>query len=327
MNLISLKDSPEQKPVFCSFPGSMKTEHVQFVLSLQFPLESEAFVFEEKGKIIGRVLLQASTISKENGHFGLFYLHPDHKELFPQIWNDCCSWFKKRAISKVSGPYIYTTFFPYRFRYDQNEKTFPWEPTPFHDQLSMFMTNGFSINQMYFSNFLEDYGIFETKGTKELEEATKLGFVHKTISSETLKKDIKAIYELSMKGFTENFLFAPIPFELFENLYLSSFKEVDLRLSCMQYDPQGKAIGFNFTFFDGEQIVIKTVCVDPAHRGKGLLNAGIRFSMLQAFKLYPHIKKVATALIHEDNAASKHVANQTQNRMRHEYVLLEKEIQ
>ena len=326
MNLISLKEQVSRTSDFCSFPGSMKPEHVQFVLSLRFPLDSEAFVFEHNGKIIGRVLLQASTLSKEDGHFGLFYLLPEYKDLFPQLWNECEKWFKQRGMKKVTGPYIFTTFFPYRFRYDQDQKTYPWEPTAFHDQLSIFLENGFGINQIYFSNFLQDYGVFETKGTKELEEATKLGFSHRTISLDTLKADIKDIYQLSMKGFTDNFLFAPIPFELFENLYLSSFKDVDLRLSCMQYDPLGKAIGFNFTFFDGEQIVIKTVCVDPDYRGKGLLNAGIRYSMLQAFKHYPNIKRVATALIHEDNGPSKHVANQTQNRMRHEYVLLEKGI-
>ena len=184
----------------------------------------------------------------------------------------------------------------------------------------------FRVHQTYFTNFIDGYGSFATKGTRELAESLKLGFKMREITQETIEADVKIIYDLSMQGFTDNYLFAPIPYELFKSIYVPSFQSVDLRLSCIQEDPQGKAVGFNFTFIMDGQIVIKSVCVVPEFRGKGLLNAGIRHSMVKAMELFPEVQKVAAALIHEDNGPSKHVANETQDRKRHEYVLMSKDL-
>jgi hypothetical protein len=224
------------------------------------------------------------------------------------------------------GPYIYSTFFPYRFRVDAHPERFSWEPNqPLHEP-EVFRQLGFQDHQTYFTNVIENYGVFATKGTKELTEAQVQGFTMREIDRNNLESEVKIIYDLSMQGFTENYLFFPIPFELFKSIYVPSFQALDVRTSCLQFDPSGRPVGFNFTFVAEEQIVIKSVCVLPEYRGKGLLNAGIRYTMLKCMEYYPDIKRVATALIHEDNGPSKHVANQTANRSRHDYVLLLKEL-
>lgn len=341
MRLISLNDYPQWKSVFCNLgnrvlsdadkPYAMKPEYVDKILDLKFPVPSEGFFLEDPtGEFFGRIFLQGSVLDPEIGHWGLFLLsnQPKHREGFIKIlWPEIEGWFKTFGIKKVIGPYLYTTYFPYRLRSDDLPERYSWEPNQPKIDLEVFKALNFDVHQTYFSNIIEGYGVFATKGTREYEEALKNGFKFREVRKDEVKEDIKILYELSMKAFTDNYLFAPIPFELFESIYVPSFQSLDLRLSCILEDPQGKPIGFNFTFIQDDQIVIKSVCVLDEYRGKGLLNATFRWSMLQAMKLYPNVQRVATALIHEDNIATKHVANQSQDRLRHEYVLLSKDLE
>lgn len=339
MKLVSLNDHPDWKEVFCNLSNRLlsdaektyflKPEYASKIMDIQFPVPSEAFFFEDPtGEFFARILLQGSVLDPNVGHWGLFCMSslPKHEDMFLKLWPQIEEWFKSRGMNKIVGPYLYTTFFPYRLRSDDLPERFGWEPNQPKIDFALFKKLNFKVEQTYFTNFLDSYGSFATKGTRELEESLKLGFKMREITKATIEADVKIIYDLSMAGFTDNYLFAPIPYELFKSIYIPSFQSVDLRLSCIQEDPQGKPVGFNFTFIMDGQIVIKSVCVAPEYRGKGLLNAGIRHSMLRAMELFPEVQKIATALIHEDNGPSKHVANQTQDRKRHEYVLMSKDL-
>lgn len=339
MRIVSLNDHPEWKDVYCNLGSrllsaeekafALRPEYIAKILDLNFSVPSEAFFFEDPtGEFFGRILLQGSVLDPELGHWGLFCLsgQEKHQQMLIQLWPQIEKWFQDYGIKKIVGPYLYTTFFPYRVRTDDLPQRYAWEPNQPKRDVDILLKLGFEVHQTYFTNFIDGYGIFETKGTKEYEEAVKQGFKFRQMTKETIEQDVRIIYDLSMQGFTDNYLFAPIPFELFKSIYVPSFQSVDLSTSCIQEDSNGKPIGFNFTFVLDDQIVIKSVCVLPEYRGKGLLNAGIRYTMLKAMSLYPQVKKVATALIHEDNGPSRHVANQTQDKKRHEYVLMSKDI-
>lgn len=339
MKLISLDDHPEWKTVFADLPNrllsaadkpyALKSEYVTKILDLKFPVPSEAFFFEDPtGEFFGRILLQGSTIDKTMGHFGLFCLsdQPKHQEMFLKLWPEIEAWFKYYGITKIVGPYLYTTFFPYRFRSDTNPERFAWEPNQPRSDLEIFKRANFTVHESYFTSIIENFGSFATKGTREYEECLKLGFKMRPITKDTIEADVKILYDISMSSYTGNYLFAPIPFELFKSIYVPSFQSVDLRCSCIQEDPQGKPIGYNFTFVMDNMIVIKTVGVIPEYRGKGVFNAGIRHGILKARELYPEVTTVVPALIHEENKAIKHVTTQTVDPKRHEYILMSKDI-
>lgn len=339
MKLIGLTGRPDLKEVFCTLtnkllsetdrPYALQPEYVSKILDLKFPVHSEAFFFEDPtGEFFGRILLQESVTDQEMGHWGLFCLSsaPKYQDMFLKLWPQIEDWFRSRGINKIIGPYLFTTFFPYRLRCDDLPECYEWEPNQPKVDLEILKKLNFGIDQTYFTNFIDGYGSFATKGNREYEESLKLGFKMREITQNTIDADVKIIYDLSMQGFTDNYLFSPIPYELFKSIYVPSFQSVDLRLSCIQEDSQGKAVGFNFTFIMDDQIVIKSVCVAPEYRGKGLLNAGIRYSMLKAVEHFPEVQKVATALIHQDKSPSKPVTNQTQERKRHEYVLMSKDL-
>lgn len=339
MKLISLDDHPEWKSVFGDLPNrllseadkpfALKSEYVSKILDLKFPVPSEGFFLEDPtGEFFGRILLQGSTIDQTMGHFGLFNLSPQvkHQEMFLKLWPEIEAWFKYYGITKIVGPYLYTTFFPYRFRSDANPGRYAWEPNQPLLDLELFKKLNFNVHETYFTSIFENYGVFATKGTKEYEDVTKRGFKLREITKDSIEEDVKIIYELSMQGFTENYLFAPIPFELFHSIYVPNFQNLDLRLCCIHEDPQGKPVGYNFTFVMDEQIIFKSSTMLPEVRGMGLFNAGVRYGMLKAMAHYPQVKKVTLALIHEENAATKHVSNQADQHIKHEYVLLSKDL-
>ena len=159
-----------------------------------------------------------------------------------------------------------------------------------------------------------------------MKSLNNLKITHKDISHIDIKNHLQRIYDLSMTGFAQAPLFRSISFDSFKKIYLSLLEKINLDLSCFQVSPQNEIIGFNFSFCDGEQIVVKTVCVDPEYRGLGLLNSGIRFALDQAKIKYPQIKKLCLALIHEENGASNHYAQHRSISHSHRYILISKDL-
>jgi hypothetical protein len=337
MKLISVLNDAELTAAFCKLPSELYQEkdqkfamneyHCRKLISIPFPYEKEAFLIQNESGYIGRILLHKSPDSSL-GHWSFLCL-PDN------LWSESDlmelnslldAWFVNRKITQVVGPYYFTTYFPYRMRVDEDSLSYPWEPKQPSYELKFMKKMGHEIHETYYTNFLDGFGDFGKKGKKELDQLLSEGYTFRSIDSGNLETEIKILYELSMKGFTDNYLFTPIPFELFKELYVPTFKAADLRMSCIQYSPEGKPCGFNFTFHEEDKAVIKSACVLPEFRGKGLFNAGICYGILKTWEIHPEVKDVITALVHDKNAASSHVADFSGKARRHEYALLKKDL-
>lgn len=335
MKFVSVLNDENLIKEFCELPNKIYREddkklamndlHCRKLITLRIPFVKEAFLIQDGGKNVGRFLLQASS-QKHLGHWSFLSLSPDLTDSqLKEIDLFMKGWFTTRQMTEVIGPYYFTTYFPYRMRVDQDKLSYPWEPKQPHHELEFAKKMGHSIHETYYTNLLKGFGHFETKGKKEYEALINAGYTFRAIRPDKLEEEIKILYELSMKGFVDNYLFEPIPLELFKEIYVPSFQSVDLRMSSIQYSPEGKPAGFNFTFPQGDKVVIKSACVMPDFRGKGLFNAGIYHAILKIKEFCPQVVDVITALVHEQNAASKHVANSPTAQDRHEYALLKKE--
>lgn len=335
MKFISVLNDEALTKEFCELPPKIYHEEdralashplqCQKLITLRIPFQKEAFLIQDNnGKYVGRILLQGSS-QKNLGHWSFLALSPDLNDSDLKAIDALMQeWFTKRAMTEVIGPYYFTTYFPYRMRVDQDKTSYSWEPKQPHYELDFVKKMGHDIHETYYTNLLKGFGHFETKGKKEYESLLEKGFTFRPIRQDKLEEEIKVLYDLSMAGFTDNYLFEPIPFELFKEIYVPSFKSVDLRMSNIHYSPEGKPAGFNFTFPQGDQVVIKSACVMPEFRGLGLFNAGIYHGVKMTRELLPQVKDAITALVHEKNAASKHVANSPTAQERHEYALLRK---
>lgn len=338
MKLVSVLGNPELTEIFCRLPQelysakdkkfAMNEQQCKKLISIPLPIEKEAFLIQDNdSKNIGRVLFHTSA-EKGLGHWSFLCLPeelwPESKLKELQVLMD--EWFKKRSVTTVVGPYFFTTYFPYRMRLDTDSDSYSWEPKQPHSELLAMKSMGHTIHETYQTNFLDGFGDFGKKGKKELDQLISEGFTFRPIDPSNLESEVKVLYDMSMRGFTDNYLFAPIPFELFKELYVPSFKNADLRMSCIIYSPEGKPAGFNFTFHEEDRAVIKSCVTMPEYRGKGLFNAVVCYGILKIWEIHPEVKHVVTALVHNKNAASAHVANMSGNEKCHEYALLIKEL-
>ena len=116
------------------------------------------------------------------------------------------------------------------------------------------------------------------EGTRShYEKAVSLGYTFRSFdNAHLLDREVPILYDISMESFRDNFLFEPIPFEMFRALYVPAANKVDMSLSHFVCDPNGKEVGFFFGFpsTQGEKsLVIKTIALLPETRGLGLSNA------------------------------------------------------
>lgn len=335
MKFISILNDENLIKEFCELPQKIYSEEhkslalnpllCQKLITIRIPFAKEAFLIQnDQGKNIGRILLQTSS-HKTLGHWSFLALSPDLTIAdLNAIDGIMKNWFASKQISEVMGPYYFTTYFSYRMRVDQDPVSYAWEPKQPHYEFEFIKKMGHNVQEVYYTNILKGFGHFETKGQKEYDRLIERGFTFQEIQFEKLDEQLKILYDMSMTAFTENFLFEPIPYELFKEIYVPSFKSVDLRFSNIQFASDGRPAGFNFTFPDGDKLVIKSVCVMPEFRGSGLFGAGIFSSVQKCKALLPNVKDVITALVHEQNAASKKMANSPTEQDRHEYALMKK---
>jgi ribosomal protein S18 acetylase RimI-like enzyme len=99
-----------------------------------------------------------------------------------------------------------------------------------------------------------------------------------------METEVPILYRISMQGFRDNYLFEPIPFEAFRQLYVPIAKKLDFSLSRFAIDPQGQEMGFFFCYMEGDSLVFKSVTIDPAYRGRGVSNALTHLSSTDALK-------------------------------------------
>ncbi|MDR1069282.1 MAG: GNAT family N-acetyltransferase [Gracilibacteraceae bacterium] len=83
------------------------------------------------------------------------------------------------------------------------------------------------------------------------------------------ENELARIYTLSTQGFTANFLYTDIAREDFLAMYRPLLKLIDPDLAVFA-ELDGQPAGFLFAFPAGERLILKTITVPPARRGRGI---------------------------------------------------------
>ena len=129
--------------------------------------------------------------------------------------------------------------------------------------------------------------------------------------------DLKTVYEISLHGFDENFLYNDIPFEEFCRLYQPFLHVVDKKLAIIA-EVENIPVGFMFAFPAGDRLILKTMAVLPEYRSNGI-----------GAKMYNHVllagqrkglKAAIAALIAEGNHSHKITSRYGSEKIR-EYTL------
>lgn len=266
---------------------------------------------------------------------GFFSGDPDaFSALSEQIEN----WGRGRGASRVIGPMIYNTWFPYRARLFDEEssrigvegfQSFVWEPSHKRGDEKLWEESGYAEIEKYSSRAYSDLQGYQERLQPALEKALSEGFTIHSFGQ--LMMDEKSrdgllddLYQLTMQSFGDAFLFQPIPREYFRQLYLAGFSDLkDLSASFLMRDRDGNPAAFSFAFPDSSYMVFKTLAVGTAYRGKRLSNAVMAASA--DVGLSQGLDKMIHALMRRGNL-SEHFGGNSELLFEHCYGLFAKSI-
>jgi GNAT superfamily N-acetyltransferase len=205
------------------------------------------------------------------GHVGFFESTEDY-DAAAGVLDAAVSWLRERGATAVRGPVNFDTWHSYRFITSGWESGPPFllEPynPPYYPQI--WERFGFRCAAKYFSNLQPDLAAVTAQLRRHHEKAVKAGVTFRPISLETFEADLRVLYEMSCAIFRENFGYRPIAFGEFADLYAGSKRLLDVRLTTIATDKDGKAIGFAFGLPDHGAAV-------RAMRGDGGVFGKLRF--------------------------------------------------
>lgn len=280
------------------------------------------------GEPLGRICASLSPFYAGTGYLGLFEAaSPEAARL---LLDQAERWLALQGATRIFGPVAFNTWFPYRLRLPEPAQLddglhFAWEPLNPPEYPEYFEQAGYSVAETY-----QTLGIGALEGMLErsradYERALSLGYKIRPMErAHLLDGQLPILHRISMESFSKNFLFEPIPLEIFRELYVPLADKADLSLACFILGPEGKELGFTFNFPDSEYIVLKTFAVLPEARGLGLSNALMHSALAEAQAR--GIRKTISALV-KTGLQSESYTKAEAPIWSHEYALYRKDIQ
>ena len=311
LNIVLARVDPAYRDDFCNFQqrygnrlymkGFLPPSVWEQFFELAPDSLAEFWLAYEGKRPVGRVGASLMPSYQGLGSVGFFELdlnYGPYGEVSKALLKQATNWLKKKSCSKVVGPMNLNTWFPYRFRSDQDiTKRFSWEPVHPPEYLQECLHFGVVLDTKYKA--------FNTGQLSDFVEKTKTAYGHclnqeyhfRNFDSECfLERDIPILYEMSMECFKGNYLFEPISLEAFRALYVPIVDKMDHTLGKICFAKDGSPAGFGFSFVDDGVFVIKTLATMPLHRGHGISNALAYLAGSAAYKRGLH--SYITAIIH-----------------------------
>ncbi|MBI1920762.1 MAG: GNAT family N-acetyltransferase [Geobacter sp.] len=309
MPSLLLIESPEQLESLAGAGDITPLGGTEF--SLHAP-DTHWVVLDEQGKMTARVSLWWSAVPPYPGErLGVIghYAALDAASA-AQLLAHSCRELASRGCTLAIGPMDGNTWRKYRFVTERGtEPPFFLEPDNPDDYPRHFETAGFASLARYYSNLDPDLGWSIRNATQLEARISKLGITFRHLDQEDFENELKRIYDLSVAGFGNNFLYTPISREEFQLMYekIRPFIMPELVLFAEQ---EGKHVGFLFALPDmlraqrGEAldtVILKSMAVLPEWNGKGI--GGLLMARATANAGELGFRRAIHALMHEDNTS------------------------
>lgn len=214
----------------------------------------------------------------------------------------------RKGCTLAIGPMDGNTWRRYRFITRRGtEPPFFLEPDNPDDYPGHFLSAGFTPLARYYSNLDPDLG-WSLAGAAKLEEKLKNeGVTFRPLKMDEFGKELDRIYELSVSGFLNNFLYSPID----RNEFLEMYSKVQAFVipEFVWFAEQGDSpVGFIFAVPDmlrvgqgepSDTVIFKSMAVLPAWNGKRIGSLFIAIVTEQARR--KGFRRSIHALMHEEN--------------------------
>lgn len=209
---------------------------------------------------------------------------------------------------KIYAPMDANTLFNYRLPLDERADWKEWEPVYPPQAQALLKEAGFEIIETYETRSFgfsecspEDREAVLKETGKNIGAALSAGYTLSRLSAQTAAQDLSSVAELNSRCFSGSFLYEPLPREVFLSYYSKILQRVDFSSSWICRSPQGALVGYVFAFREESSLVVKTIAVDPDHRGHKISSALAH----QAFQsaLEAGATEVVTALVRTGNVS------------------------
>jgi len=193
------------------------------------------------------------------------------------VLDACCRRLQEEGCFQVVGPMNGNTWRSYRYVVESNGRgNFLLEPRNPPEYPEWWRAAGFSEIGGYSSSAIPLCG----QSTVPDVLASKLaanGVVIRDLDMANYDKELAVIHDVTLVGFSGNFLYTPLPRDVFMDAYQKFRAKVDSRFVRIA-EKYGKAVAYVFAIPDleaaarGEHpaLIIKTLTVDPAAKCAGL---------------------------------------------------------
>jgi len=246
----------------------------------------------------------------DKGYIGCFEM--SDKESAKQQLNDYIQQLKDAGHRQIIAPINGDVWHSYRLvSWSNGDPTFPFEPQNplWHNEV--YEELGFKPLMKYRS---DKFNIGNIRPIHNTDAALRIRAFQ--------NDDLQLIYDLSLQGFNENFLYCEITFDDFSKLYQPVLPMVDNELVVIA-EVDGAPAGFIFTFIADNVLILKSMAVLPEFRSRGI-GAWLINHVLLAGQI-KGAKTAIAALMSDGNNSNKIVSKYGSEQIR-EYTLYSLEV-
>lgn len=176
---------------------------------------------------------------------------------------------RKMGCTTAIGPIDGNTWCKHRAIIESNGRPpFMLEPFTGPEIAAGFQRKGYSILAQYSSSLItldQDQPSF----AKINRRMDKEGVTIRHLDLDNLERELKGIFQLSLKSFTNNFLYTPISEAEFLAMYLALASHL-ISESAFIGELDGEMVGFVFGYQEDHTFIVKTLAVLPERRFAGL---------------------------------------------------------
>ena len=276
---------------------------------------------DSAGRRLGHIGANISNSIKNTGYVGFFELdinHTDYQLTGKTLLSLAKTWLRDHKATSIYGPLNYNTWFSYRFRVDDSPENCIWEPNQPREYVKLFTDNGFKTAERYYSICTDKMSSFIKNNDNKLNQCIKAGFTFSIVDPKKFNDLLFHLYTIATNCFKKAFLYEPIDFETFRNIYYPLASKTEY--FCVKVEDQSKNVaGYCISLYNEDNLILKNMAVDPKYQGYGLSTALICFSKMSGFKR--GMKKTTYALFHAHNKKINHLAKKEKPVWIHEYQL------
>jgi hypothetical protein len=309
--------------VYAAFP-----HYISFVHKVNTHLASQYHVVKLNGKAVARcVSYNNENLIHKNSNpfvFGNFESINNQEVvdfLFYELKKIAQAKNKKNMIGPMSG----STWYDYRIAVPNDNPLFFTEffTPPYYYELLHKV--GFTCLAKYKSTHSKSFGVDERK----LEQCNKLfhekNVIARNLDLNNFESDLEHIFQVSLEGFKNNFLYSPITRKEFMRKYLPLKSLIDPATVFLVFDGE-ECVGFSMSLLnllnkEKKQLVMKSAARLPGYKYKGL---GTWFNELtKSGAKQRGYEELIPAFIIDDSISERTFSNSNDSVLYREYELLQ----